>query len=298
MLRQWRDPLVGFVEAFVTGRGAILSEDGEGRLPSPRLDELIFQELPRLTYIPIVDEPLVLIRAPMLQEFELLDAGFGSFACALNDFALRANRCGYRVVQANHARVARTLANAPAWESDMAATEHDEEILRCRFPHLEGELRRYRRSSDRMARKLLRGLRPDADGRLKIVFACDNLAAIHNGTSELARQIIGEFSTSYSDKYMVYILCSADAFVFHKYPDLKGITRLDTGSAEVEGPFFASIRLVQPFYDGDIARLANQAPISMVLIRHDRHGLHADQSAGSQHVAAHAQMRARARLHQ
>ena len=52
------------------------------------------------------------------------------------------------------------------------------EILNARFPYLAEEIACYESSPDGRARKLLAGLRPDADGRLNIVFACNNLGTI------------------------------------------------------------------------------------------------------------------------
>ena len=148
------DPMVGFVEAYVTAKCDKPFGHREGGKLSASLDQRIFRELPRLSYVPIVDERFVLIRWRMLQEFGLLDSTFGSFACAMVDFALRANRCGYRVVQANHAQVARACQNTQGWAGETApTTERDGEILRSRYPYLAGEISRYRNSPDRIARE-------------------------------------------------------------------------------------------------------------------------------------------------
>ena len=140
--------------------------------------------MPRLSYVPIVKEPLVLIKSRMLQEFDLLDGAFNGIAAALKDFSLRANRCGYRAVRANYALV----TTRGRGRGDSALDERDVEMLRARFPYLAEEIVRHENSPDGKARKLLTGLRPDADGRRNIIFACDNLGKIHNGTSELASE--------------------------------------------------------------------------------------------------------------
>ncbi len=135
--------------------------------------------------------------------------------------------------------------------------ESDEKLLRVRFPYLTEEIERYRKSPDGKARQLLAGLHPGVDGRLNIVFACNYLGKTHNGTSELAKRVITEFSLNHSREYDIYLLCDREAFEFHDYGALNGLTHLSKSSFEGDQPFFASIRLIQPFDDEDIALLAN-----------------------------------------
>ena len=259
-----QDPMIGFVEPFVTDEGdpSLPNQHRSRSLPSAQRSERVFEDVPRLSYVPILEEPIVLIRSRMLQEFDLLDPVFKDVASALNDFALRANRCAYRVVRANHACVTARGRKA----DERVADADDEQILGARFPYLRKEVARYEASPDQRTRKLLAGLRPQADGRLNIIFACNNLGNIHNGTSELAKRVITEFSLNHSNEYNMHILCSRNAFDFHQYRNLAGVTHLSGISEADEGRFFASIRLVQPFGDEDIALLASQAPVTMVLI--------------------------------
>jgi hypothetical protein len=258
-----QDPMAGFVEASLTDKDNLLAPNQRrpGDRPSATQDARIFEDMPRLSYVPVLEEALVLIKSRVLQEFELLDCTFNSLAAALNDLALRANRCGYRVVRANHVR-AITVRRG---QGERASDDRDEEILRARFPYLAEEIARHESSPDEKARKLLSGLRRDAEGRLSIVFACNNLGTMHNGTSELAKRIITEFSLNYLGEYNIHLLCSQEAFDFHGYGKLKGIVHLSRLST-VKRPFFASIRLVQPFDDQDLALLANEAPVTTILI--------------------------------
>lgn len=252
------DPMVGFVEPSVMEEGDATSERclGHSKLEKPR----ILQDMPRLIYVPIIKGPVALIKSRMLQEFDLLDCALSSLTAALNDFALRANRCGYRIVRANHARVMLRRRD----EKDSVFAEQDAAILRARFPYLGEEITRYETGPEATALRLMQGLRPDAEGRLNVVFACNNLGNIHNGTSELASRIITEFSRNHSREYNIHILCSQTAFAFHRYGELDGVHWSDpTGEQKT---FFASIRLVQPFGDEDIALLANQAPVTLVLM--------------------------------
>ena len=259
-----QDPMVGFVEASVTDKDDPSSWNPlrSNNLASARQGAPIFEHMPRLSYVPIVEAPLVLIKSLMLQEFELLDCAFNSLAAAINDLALRANRCGYRIARADRVRV----ITGGRGRGERASDDHDAEILDARFPYLAEEIARYESSPDGKARKLLAGLRPDADGRLYIVFACNNLGTIHNGTSELAKRIITEFSLNHSSEYGIHVFCSREAFNFHQFGELTGVAYLSDLSEQVKKPFFASIRLVQPFDEEDIALLANQAPVTMVLI--------------------------------
>ncbi|MBV8765790.1 MAG: glycosyltransferase [Hyphomicrobiales bacterium] len=250
--------MVGFIEPSVMEEGDATSERclGHSKLEKPR----ILQDMPRLIYVPIIKGPVALIKSRMLQEFDLLDCALSSLTAALNDFALRANRCGYRIVRANHARVMLRRRD----EKDSVFAEQDAAILRARFPYLGEEITRYETGPEATALRLMQGLRPDAEGRLNVVFACNNLGNIHNGTSELASRIITEFSRNHSREYNIHLLCSRTAFAFHRYGELDGVHWSDpTGEQKT---FFASIRLVQPFGDEDIALLANQAPVTLVLM--------------------------------
>jgi Glycosyl transferases group 1 len=256
------DPLLGFVEAAVSDEDDPAAESGAARPESGHEGALILEGMPRSSYVPIVEGPLVLIKSLMLQEFRLLDGGFNNLAAALSDFALRANRCGYRVARANYARA----TTRKRGKADRLSDKRDLEILRARFPYLAEEIARGEASADARTRKLLAGLRRDSRDRLNIVFACNNVGTVHNGTSELAKRIIREFSSSYSNEYNIHVLCSSDAFAFHGYGELNGVVHLRDPPDEAEKPFFASIRLVQPFRDEDIVLLTDKAPVTMVLM--------------------------------
>ncbi len=257
-----KDPLLGFVEAAVAEEEDPAPESSRDRSKSRYERRRILEDLPRSSYVPILEGPLVLIKSRMLQEFELLDGVFNTLASALNDFALRANRCGYRVARANHARVIREKrAN-----SDMPSGQRDAEILRARFPYLADEIARGRVAADVKTQKLLTSLCPGNDDRLNILFACNNLGMIHNGTSELAKQIIRGFYLRYSSKYNIHVLCRREVFAFHGYGELDGVFHLSSLSDAAKTAFFASIRLVQPFRDEDIVLLTDEAPVTMVLM--------------------------------
>ena len=207
---------------------------GSRPVGAPRRAHL--EDMPRLSYVPIVEEPLVLIKSRMLQEFELLDCAFNGLAAALRDFALRANRCGYRVVRANHARV--TIEEARKGVT-AASDERDEEILRARFPYLAARNRALRELAGRKGAEASRaGFVPMPTAGCNIVFACNNLGKIHNGTSELAKRVITEFSLNHSSEYNIHVLCSRDAFDFHDYGELNGVAHLSAlVSTRQRGPF-------------------------------------------------------------
>ena len=143
----------------------------------------------------------------------------------------------------------------------------DWEILKSRYPYLPTEINRHQKSPDSIAQKLLMGMRGGVDGRLKIVFDCNNLEKIHNGTSEVAKHVLMEFGSEYYKIYKIYVHCSMEAYVFHGFENLQGIMHLENLSDPAKDePYFASIRLVQPFHYADIASLTSQAPITMFLI--------------------------------
>ena len=261
------DPMIGFVEAAASNQDDQPQRDQHcsGTRSEVNQVERLTMDMPRLSYVPIVEAPLLLIKARMLQEFDLLDSSWNSLTCALNDFALRANRCAYRVVRANDARVP-SLRRETQERREPITEQSDFPRLQSRFPYLAKEMQRYRDSPDRNAAWLLAGLRPNAAGRLRIVFACNYLSKIHNGTSELTRRVISEFSRNHASAYDIHILCSEDAFHFHAYHELGSVSHLSSFSEEDPIPFFAAIRLVQPFDDGDISLSVNVACVTMFLI--------------------------------
>ena len=199
------DPLLGFVEAAVSDEDDPAAESGAARPESGHQGALILEGMPRSSYVPIVEGPLVLIKSLMLQEFRLLDCGFNNLASALSDFALRANRCGYRVVarQPCPRDYQETGKSRPAFGQARSGD------LACPFSLSCRKKSRAARLGGRKARKLLAGLRRDCRWPAQHCLCLQQSSGpIHNGTSELAKRIITEFSSNYSSEYNIHVLCS------------------------------------------------------------------------------------------
>jgi len=261
------DPMVGFVEPCTMHAASAPSESQRGHHSLKATDDEFSRGMPRLSHVPVPEEPVLWVKLRMLQEFGLLDNAFSSVRSALSDFVLRANRCGYGVVRANRAQLAKrgmVDENKSAEHAD--ARRRDSEILRSRYPYFAEELARYRASPDGQVKRLLEGLRADPNGRLNILFDIRYLGKIHNGTSELAKRVITEFSGKYDEQYNIYVVCNRDVYDFHEYIKLTNIRYVMNSPEPPAQSFFAAIRLVQPFGDADTAILASAAPVSIVLI--------------------------------
>ena len=104
------DPMIGFVSPR-SNNATICSfpPQPEFHQLSPEESYAVFRELsgylPEYHYVPVAVGFCLLIKFQIMDEFGLMDEIYGRGYNEENDLIMRANRCGYRAVLANHAFV-------------------------------------------------------------------------------------------------------------------------------------------------------------------------------------------------
>jgi GT2 family glycosyltransferase len=214
--------------------------------------------LPRFSYIPTAVGFCMLIRWSILAEFGGFDEIYGRGYNEENDLVMRASRCGYRAVMANHAFVwhegetsfASSEISRAVWEPANRA------ILDARYPEYAGYTTAHYHKPETTAETLLAALEPDDDGRLDLGFDFSSFRAAHNGTFQAGLQLL-QAANCWAAHFNIFAICGKDVYDFHNYAAL-GVPRCDPH----EGRRFAAIfRVGQPYDWNVIQRLAVSAPV-------------------------------------
>ena len=263
----YSDPLIGFVSprsnnATICNSPSPASFRGLGRVAALEAHRAIEAYLPAVTYAPTAVGFCLYVKHLILEEFGLLDPIYGRGYNEENDLILRANLRGYRAVLANHAFV-HHIGTVSFGQSSASASELEEvnrRVLLERYPHYDRAVRRYLEGRHHQAEHLLAGLVPSESGKLRMAFDGRDLAASHNGTSELARALIAGFASRFASEFEVHLVCSEDTAAFHGLDGIEGL-KVDPPALH-EQPFAVAIKLAQPFRLVDLAGLAALAPVS------------------------------------
>jgi glycosyltransferase involved in cell wall biosynthesis len=166
---------------------------------------------------------------------------------------MRAGRCGFRAVLANHAFV---------WhegEESFAVAAFDRSVLEPanraildeRYPEYDGYTLAHYDAPETIAERLLAALQPDAQGKLDIAFDFSSFRAAHNGTFVAGRQLLATAGQVWGDGYRLHVICSPHVYAFHDYAAL-GIARADPHDAR---SFAAVFRVGQPYDWNVVERL-------------------------------------------
>jgi GT2 family glycosyltransferase len=214
--------------------------------------------LPQISYIPTAVGFCLLVRWNILAEFGGFDEIYGQGYNEENDLVMRAGRCGYRAVMANHAFVwhegeesfATSTLDRSVWEPANRA------ILDARYPEYGGHTAAYYHSPEATAENLLAQLVPDADGCLDIGLDFSSFRAAHNGTFQAGRQLL-QAAAIWGPHYRLHVICSKEVYDYHGYAQF-GVPHSDTHSGR---RFAAIFRVGQPYDWNVIQRLAVSAPV-------------------------------------
>jgi len=201
--------------------------------------------LPRLSYAPTAVGFCMLIRWAILAEFGGFDEIYGKGYNEENDLVMRAGRCGYRAVLANHAFVwhegEESFSGADisrdVWEPANRA------ILDSRYPEYGRHTNAHYFTPETVAEHLLAGALPDRAGKRDIAFDFSSFRAAHNGTFEVGRQLLRVAAKTWGDAFRIYVVCVEDVYAFHDYAGL-GIPRADPHGGK---KFAAIFRVGQPY---------------------------------------------------
>jgi GT2 family glycosyltransferase/glycosyltransferase involved in cell wall biosynthesis len=216
--------------------------------------------LPRFSFAPTAVGFCLLVRWPILAEFGGFDEVFGQGYNEENDLIMRAARCGYRAVLANHAFVWHTgeesFSRAAINRSVLEPTNRA--ILDARYPEYAPYTEAYYSAPETIAERLLAAALPDAQGRRHVAFDFSSFRAAHNGTFEAGRQLLQAAARVWGDDFRLHVLCEQAVYDFHDYASF-GIPRADPHGGAT---FAAVFRVGQP-YDWNV--LERLVPVAAVL---------------------------------
>ena len=204
------------------------------------------------------------IKHAVLANFGFMDPDFGLGYEEENDLILRANKCGYRAVIANHA-FAYHVGSASFALHDAHLNGHRDlnlQKLTQRHPEFLPLVSRYEASAHFRAETLLGNLLVSPGGRLKIVFDLTTVGPNVNGTSELSAGILAAFHKRHRSRYDINVICSKEAFSFHKFQLLDGVRRHEPDSMIPER-FAIGVNFGQPFTTHQISVLEDLAVINI-----------------------------------
>lgn len=220
-----------------------ISGDGPDGIAHPSLG----RRLPRFSYIPWVEPVMLWIDGTLLAEIGSVFAnGITRQACL--EFLLRINRCGYRMVVANHAF--------------LQYDDRAEIITPAMFAEAQPLLERYLASPEHRAIQLLAELkRPN--GRLSILFDLDHLTDRYNGTFEAAVQLVRAAASTWPHDIDVLASAHADAWRFHGLEGLDRLLRVEPGDRVTASMV---IRIGQPYTLADLERAYTRSPVVVAFL--------------------------------
>ncbi|HLZ67706.1 MAG TPA: glycosyltransferase [Aliidongia sp.] len=238
-------------------------------IPEERLDEApdngrsayaaLAARLPDFSYVPTAVGFCMLIRWAVLAEFGGFDEIYGHGYNEENDLVMRVSRCGYRVVLANKAFVwhesERSFRSAGVTKADWEPTNRA--ILDARYPEYDGFTAAHTDAPETHAETLLGTLTPDADGRLDLAFDFSTFVPIHNGTTQVGRQLLQAAHAAWGDRFKIHVVCSQAVYDFHGYGEI-GAPRCDPHGPE---RFAVLFRVGQPYDWNTVQRLVMKGAV-------------------------------------
>jgi GT2 family glycosyltransferase len=210
-----------------------------------------------------------------------------------NDLVMRAGKVGTRAVLANHA-FAYHAGSASFNLTDLDLADHRHQNLQKLagfHPEFLPLVRRYEASPHFRAERLMTGLLPDAQGRLKVVFDLTGMGEHHNGTNEQTVAVLRAMAAGHADRIRLAGVATAESFKFHGLDLIDGLHREEPDAPGLHG---VAIRMAQPFDLHHINVLEALAPINVFAmldtIAEDCGPLAAENDVGAlwDHVAQHA----------
>lgn len=265
----YADPMIGFVSPR-SNNATICTFPHKAKNISLTPDETYQQYMnlrfafPRFTFVPTCVGFCLFIKSKIVQEFGLLDDAYGKGYNEENDFIMRANRCGYNAVLANHAFIwhegEKSFSGLEVKRN--LREEENAKILHERYPEFPRLISNYFNSVEYRAESILEGLLPDSNNKLKIAFEFTSLGTYHNGTFEAGKKLIHAADKVWPDKYDIVLLCSEPAYEFHELKSSLSSRVSWTDPQHFDDKFAAIIRIGQPFSSQAISHNIYRAPVS------------------------------------
>lgn len=234
------------------------------QVESYRRWRVLSRTMPAFHYAPTAVGFYLYIKHAVIANFGFLDPEFGVGYEEENDLICRANKVGYRAVLVNNA-FAYHAGSASFSLLEMNLPAHQGANLQKmakRHPEYLPLVHRYEGSAHFRAEALLSHLLPSASGRLKLVFDLSSVGPHFNGTNEMGMAIIGGFHERHASTFEINVICSPEAFKFHKLDRLQGLRRHDVDLQTAER-FAIGIQLGQPFSVHAISVLEDLAVVNI-----------------------------------
>jgi GT2 family glycosyltransferase len=261
------DPQIGFASPR-SNNASICSLPHFFGGPAPTPEEayerwhVLSRTMPAYHFTPTAVGFYMFVSHTVLADHGGLREDFGMGYEEENDLIMRAGKMGTRAVLANHA-FAYHAGSASFNLTDLDLADHRRQNLQKLagfHPEFLPLVRRYKASSHFRAERLMSGLLPDAQGRLKVVFDLTGMAHCHNGTNEQTVAVMRAMAASQSDRIRLAGVATAESFKFHGLDLITGLHREDPDASGLHG---VAIRMAQPFDLQHINVLEALAPINV-----------------------------------
>ncbi len=254
---------------------------------------LLSKSMPAWHFAPTAVGFYMLIRHRVLANHGGLSESFGVGYEEENDLVMRAGKVGDRAILVNNAFAYHAgSASFSLLDFNLNSHKHDNLVKMTELhPEFLPLVRRYEASPRYLAERLLTGLLPDGQGRIKMVFDLRGLGQHYNGTNEQAVAVVKSIARRHSKKIRLAAVASKESFKFHSLDQVDGLFREEPNAP---GLHAVAIRLGQPFDVDHISMLESIAPINLFAmldtIVEDCGPLAAESSAPAlwDHVAEHA----------
>ncbi len=260
------DPQIGFVCPRSNNASICsLPHFHGGAIPTPedafRRWSEIGRTLPDYHFMPTAVGFYMFIAHAVIAGHAGLREDFGLGYEEENDLVMRAGKVGVRAVVANRSFAYHAgSASFGLLDFDLSTHKHSNlEKMAGFHPEFLPLVRRYEASPHYRTERLMTGLLPDAQGRLKVIFDLTGMGKHHNGTNEQAVAVLTSIAARHADRIRLAGLCSAESFKFHGLDKVAGLLREEPGSAGVHG---VAIRMAQPFDMHHVNTLEGLAPVN------------------------------------
>ena len=231
------------VRAVPAGRAAALAAYME-----------VSRRLPDISYVPTAVGFCMLISWRVLAEFGGFDTVYGKGYNEENDLVMRASRCGFRAVLANHAFVwhegEQSFSTAAVDRSVLEPANRA--VLDARYPEYGPYTAAFYDAPETLAERLIAALQPDAQGKRELAFDFSSFRMAHNGTFVAGRQMLAVAQKVWGEHFNISVLCAEEVYDFHDYGALC-IKRADPHGGQ---RFAVIFRVGQPYDFNVLQRLA------------------------------------------
>ncbi len=253
------DPMIGFVNPR-SNNASIATLPLTARfgdcVPPRDAYRALAAMLPEFTYVPTAIGFCLLIRWNIIADFGGFDEVYGAGYNEENDLVMRAGRCGYRAVLANHAFV--WHQGEQSFGTANFSRDHWEPLNRAvllrRYPEYAACTGAHFTAPETTAEQLLAELIPDTEGQLDFAFDFSSFMPAYNGTFLTGRQLLAVAREVLGDFFNIYVLCSWETFDFFRYAEFGAQWR------DPDGPekYAVIFRIGQPYEWNEVRRLATK----------------------------------------